>query len=261
MDVVVCGTGPMGTAVADGLRRADHVVRVLGRPASDRHAPSAFGGADVTLDFSIGPAVAPNVAAALEGGCRRFVIGTTAWEGSAATVEAALRSWDAAAVVAPTFSPGVTLLASVVEQLAASLGRIGGYDPYVVEWHRAGKRDRPSGTARELARRLLRGDPRKRRIGEGGDGPADTDALEVHGIRAGAAPGTHLVGWDAPGETVELRVTARGRDAYVAGAIAAAEWLMAATRAPGFHAFASVLDATAAPITAPTTPPLERSFS
>ncbi len=34
-----------------------------------------------------------------------------------------------------------------------------GYEPYVVEWHRRGKADRPSGTARDLARRILAAEP------------------------------------------------------------------------------------------------------
>ena len=48
------------------------------------------------------------------------------------------------------------------------------------------------------------------------------------------SPGMHLVGFDAAGETVELRITARDRTAYAAGVLAAAEWLRAG-RAIGRH--------------------------
>ena len=41
----------------------------------------------------------------------------------------------------------------------------------------------------------------------------------------------HLVGFDAAGETVELRLTARDRSAYAAGILAAADWLRARRRA------------------------------
>jgi dihydrodipicolinate reductase len=37
----------------------------------------------------------------------------------------------------------------------------------------------------------------------------------------------HIVGFDAPGESIELRLTARDRSAYVAGAILAADRLLA----------------------------------
>ena len=68
------------------------------------------------------------------------------------------------------------------------------------------------------------------------------EELDVSVIRAGAAPGMHLVGFDAPGESLEMRLTARDRSAYAAGAITAAEWLLAEPRAPGFHSFDDVVD-------------------
>ena len=66
--------------------------------------------------------------------------------------------------------------------------------------------------------------------------------LETVSIRAGASPGMHLVGFDAVGETVELRITARDRAAYAAGVLASADWLRRASRASGIHAFDVVVD-------------------
>jgi dihydrodipicolinate reductase len=53
----------------------------------------------------------------------------------------------------------------------------------------------------------------------------------------------HLVGFDAAGESLEMRLTARDRSAYAAGAITAAEWLLAEPRTPGLHSFDDVVDA------------------
>ena len=52
----------------------------------------------------------------------------------------------------------------------------------------------------------------------------------------------HLVGFDAAGETVELRLTARDRTPYAAGILAAADWLRRAPRTPGIHPFDPVVD-------------------
>jgi dihydrodipicolinate reductase len=52
----------------------------------------------------------------------------------------------------------------------------------------------------------------------------------------------HLVGFDAAGETVELRLTARDRSAYAAGILAAADWLTRVPREPGIHAFDPIVD-------------------
>ncbi len=61
-------------------------------------------------------------------------------------------------------------------------------------------------------------------------------------IRAGASPGMHLVGFDAVGETVELRLTARDRSAYASGILAAVDWLARAPRPAGLHSFDPVVD-------------------
>ena len=120
---------------------------------------------------------------------------------------------------------------------------IDAFDPYLVEWHRRTKADRPSGTARDLSRRILAGHPRKRRISDASrDGAPEPDELDVAVLRAGASPGMHLVGFDAPGESVEMRLTARDRSAYALGALAAADWLLRQPRAPGFHSFEDVVD-------------------
>lgn len=241
MNTVICGDGPMGRALADDLRESGQAARTLGRPAAGSHPPEAFHGVELVHEFSTASAVLANVSAALGAGCRRLVIGTTGWADDHHTVERLLVDHDAAAVVAPTFSPGATLLLRVTEQLAGALGRLGGYDPYVIEWHRAGKRDRPSGTANELARRLIGAHPAKRHVGGLGAGPAEPDALEVLSLRAGSAPGTHTVGFDAPGETLELQLTARDRRSYAAGARLAAAWLADERRPPGIHTFEAVI--------------------
>ena len=108
-------------------------------------------------------------------------------------------------------------------------GRFPDYDPYVFEQHRRTKPDRPSGTALAVAERLLPHLPSKReaRLAEGSGAP-DPDVLEVVALRAGSHPGMHIVGFDGPGEALELRITARDRSAYVAGALLAADWLAGA---------------------------------
>jgi dihydrodipicolinate reductase len=50
------------------------------------------------------------------------------------------------------------------------------------------------------------------------------------------------VTFDGPGESVELRLTARDRTAYADGALAAARWLVREQRAPGLHPFDAVVD-------------------
>ncbi|MGO9177678.1 MAG: dihydrodipicolinate reductase C-terminal domain-containing protein [Candidatus Limnocylindrales bacterium] len=239
---IILGDGPMGRAVATGLRERGEENAVLGRPPT-AHPPGVFSDADVVFEFSRGTAVLPNLVAGLTGGCRTFVVGTTAWAVSQPEIGALLTRYGASAVVAANFSFGVNLLGRLVDSASRMFGALPAYDPYVLEWHRRGKADRPSGTALQLGRRILDGHPAKRRLADGShDGPPATDELEVVSVRAGSSPGMHLVGFDAPGESVELRLTARDRSAYAMGAIAAADWLLRSPRRPGIHPFDRVVD-------------------
>jgi len=239
METLILGNGGLGRAIAAGCRdRGYPDPAVVGRPRGGRHDPGSLGSADVAFEATTGDAVVANVQALIDAGCRRLVIGTTGWDAERPRVDAILNEARAAAVAAANFSLAAVVFLRVVEETAALFGALGQFDPYIVEWHRRTKQDRPSGTARELARRITasaRGRP---------------DELEVAVVRAGGNPGTHLVGFDGPGEAVELRLIARDRVAYADGALAAAAWLMAEPRAPGLHAFDTVVDA----LLDPTTP-------
>lgn len=235
---IILGDGALGRAVQGAFlaraREADdpREVRVLGRPRTGQHAPGELGGADLIIEASRADAVVGNLSSALEAGARRAVIATTGWHADRARVASLLAEFDAAAVAAPNFSIGVVLFGRLVETAVGLFGPLEAFDPYLLEWHRRSKPDRPSGTAIDLRERIVAGHPRLA-------GPAD---LEVASVRAGASPGMHLVGFDAAGETVELRLTARDRSAYAAGILAAADWLTRTPRAAGLHAFDPIVD-------------------
>lgn len=232
MQTIILGDGHLGWAIATAAAERGERTPVLGRPAAAWHDLASIRGADVVVDATRGDAVAANVRASLEAGVRRFVIATTAWSAARDEVDAALRADGASAVVAANFSLGVNLFARLVEVAADLFGTVAGFDPYLVEWHRRTKADRPSGTALELAARIAQHHPLMSAAGE----------LETVAIRAGSSPGMHLVGFDAPGETVELRITARDRSAYAQGVLAATDWLRRAPRTSGIHPFDPVVD-------------------
>jgi 4-hydroxy-tetrahydrodipicolinate reductase len=239
LDTIIFGNGGLGRAIATALADRGTPPRVLGRPPAVRHDPATIGAPGVAIDASRGPAVLGNVEAALAAGCRRFVIATTAWDADRPAVEERLRSNLASAVASPNFSLGAAAFGRIVERATELLAPIEAFEPYLVEWHRRGKADRPSGTARDLARRILDRHPSKTRLA---DGTASPEALELAVVRAGASPGMHLVGFDAPGETIELRMTARDRSAYALGVVAAVDWLTSGSRPAGLHPFDAVVD-------------------
>jgi 4-hydroxy-tetrahydrodipicolinate reductase len=255
MRALILGAGNMGRAIRAALEaRGDEVVAMLGRPSPDRAQrpdPRSLGAIDVAFEFSHASTLLRNVDDALATGCRSIVVGTTGWAGdetAVATVLGRLLESNARAVVAPTFSLGAVLFADLAVEAARRFGRFTEYDPYVFEWHRRSKSDRPSGTALAIADRLIPHLPGKRRARlADGQGAPDPDVLEVVALRAGSSPGMHVVGFDAPGESIELRITARDRSAYVSGALLAADHLLADPDHPaGMTAFDELVRAMAA---------------
>lgn len=225
---IILGDGPLGQAIANALRARGDAVAIHGRPATGRHEPEAFRPANVVVDASRGDAVPANVEAAVAAGIRRLVIATTGWQADAEVVSARLRAAGAAAVVAPNMALGAAVFLRLVDEAARLAAAVGGFEPSVMEWHRRSKADRPSGTAREIVRRL------------GTVLPIDVEEVAV--LRSGSMPGMHVVGLDGPSETIELRLTARDRSGYAAGAVAAIDWLATAPRSAGIHAFDEVVD-------------------
>jgi 4-hydroxy-tetrahydrodipicolinate reductase len=228
MKLGVFGRGRLGGAIA--RLAGDAVSWQVGRDA--RHAELST--VDVLVDVSSGAAVGEHVAFALE---RRtpLVIGTTGWtmDDLAARVGARI-----GVLVAPNFSLTVAFLT----RLARLLGRFAMQDPaadvYLAEHHHARKKDAPSGTAHVLARALLESHPRKTRVVLAPpDRAVSPDELCVSVLRAGHTASSHVVGVDAPGETIELSHAARDLSPYARGALEAAAWIRTRT---GVHTMADV---------------------
>jgi len=50
-------------------------------------------------------------------------------------------------------------------------------------------------------------------------------AIDVSSTRAGSIPGTHVVGFDGPSDSVTLTHTVRDRSVFARGALEAARWV------------------------------------
>lgn len=244
MRYALVGYGRMGREIDEVARERGHRRVVVFDPEADgrgvrkRFDPRALSDVDVAFEFTRPAEAERNVELLVDAGVS-VVCGTTGWTPGRGLRKVA-RERGAGVIVAPNFSPGMSLFYRLVKEAAATLGAAGFHDPYLYELHHRGKVDAPSGTARRLAEVVATGDPRLPGIVEGDPGGKLPDgAMHVVGIRAGSEPGTHVVGFDSPFDTIELHHRARGRSGFALGAVLAAEWVR--TR-PGLHAFERVVD-------------------
>jgi 4-hydroxy-tetrahydrodipicolinate reductase len=199
----------------------------------------ALGDAAVAIDFSLPQGVAEHAQACLE---RRvaLLVGTTGFDAATRReLEGAARAIPL--LIAPNTSPGVAVMAHLIEVAARALG---GYDAEIVEVHHRTKRDAPSGTALAWGEAIARArgaelEPLAVFDRHGGSGPRRPGSIGFAALRAGDVVGEHTAVLAADGERVEFTHRATDRMVFAHGALLAAAWL--AGRPPGLYGMKDVL--------------------
>ena len=179
----VLGEGPWGLPIETDLAQA------LGRSRPD-----------VLVDFTLGESAGGHALLALRRGVR-VVCGAT---GIPPTDVAAIRECSAesglGAALIPNFSFGILLLARFCREALRYYP-----DVEVLELHHATKRDRPSGTARQL-----------RGVLEAAGAKAP---VPVHSIRLPGLVAHHEIVFGGPGETLTLRHDTSSRASFGPGVV------------------------------------------
>jgi 4-hydroxy-tetrahydrodipicolinate reductase len=195
-------------------------------------------GADVLVDFSL-----PDGSIKRLRECARFgtpiVMGTTGFS-DAQRAEIKKAAEKIPVVLSANMSPGVNVLAALVEQAARMLGPQ--YDIELVEFHHNRKLDAPSGTALMLAdaARAGRGGAGTLVHGRSGKALRIQGDIGVHAVRGGDVAGDHRVIFAGPSEVVEISHRALDRAVFARGALIAARF--AAGKKKGFFAMSDVMN-------------------
>ncbi|MDH7515235.1 MAG: 4-hydroxy-tetrahydrodipicolinate reductase [Bacteroidota bacterium] len=229
ISLAIIGYGKMGREIrAAAEERGMHIVSIID-PAQEGCTPAitdeSIGDADVCLEFTTPAAVVGNIRTCARVG-KNVVVGTTGWYHELAEVERIVAETGTAVLYASNFSIGVHIFTRLVELAARLFCFHPVYDVAVHECHHAAKKDAPSGTAYRIAEAIMRNDPRKTRlrVDTPSQGVAEGE-LSVSSSRVGFVPGTHIVMFDGPADTVELIHRARNRRPFADGALMAASWI------------------------------------
>jgi 4-hydroxy-tetrahydrodipicolinate reductase len=217
--------GRMGVAIAAILDEAGHTLAGGVDQGDDSAALAARS--DVLVDFSSPHALEANLDAAMAARVP-VVIGTTG------LAERHHFLIDNAAQTIPVLqtgntSLGVTLLAHLVRQAAASLGE--DWDIEIAETHHRMKVDAPSGTALLLGEAAAAGrgialDGHAERGRDGLTGARERGAIGFASLRGGSVAGDHAVHFLADNERLVLSHMAENPAIFARGALKAAEWLI-----------------------------------
>lgn len=238
------GYGRMGRIVHRLAEERGHRVTAIVDPHAPEATASALGSdlleqVDAVIDFSV-PATAQEHLLFYGRTGLPAVVGTTGWYDELPAIQAELQGTDAAIVWSGNFSIGVRLFSRLAAHAAGLFAPFTQYDALLHEFHHAGKADSPSGTALELAQAVQSEWARQSEVQTARlDRVRRPEELHLSSTRGGAIPGTHMVIFDSPADTVELIHRARTREGFAAGAVQSAEWVVGRR---GFFTLEQLLD-------------------
>ena len=232
MKIALVGYGKMGHMIEQCAKKAGHeVVVTVDTVAPDAQIKVAAGdgeavaravkssGAEGIIEFSHPTAVIGNIKALLPLGLP-LVVGTTGWNDKHEEIRAFAKDVGGTVMTAGNFSIGVNMFYKIVEEAAKIMADFNDYDVATWEAHHNQKADSPSGTALEIARRIMNGNKTKTEIvTDAFHERPQANQLHVSSTRCGNIPGTHKVFFDGTADTIELTHTARSREGFAVGAV------------------------------------------
>lgn len=198
--------GHMIEAVA--LERGHKIVAIVdeGRMDEWTKVPQA----DVAIEFTTPATARDNILRAWALGVP-VACGSTGWDAQALMNEDRRLHTKPMLVWKSNFSVGVNITFELNKLLAQMMAQQPQYTPSIKEIHHIHKLDAPSGTAKTLAEQIM------------ANGQTANGECPIESVREGEVPGTHIVTWDSPEDTIVLTHIAKGRRGFALGAVLAAE--------------------------------------
>ncbi|MCR5762219.1 MAG: 4-hydroxy-tetrahydrodipicolinate reductase [Treponema sp.] len=236
MKIALVGYGKMGHMLRETAESFGHsVVATIDTVAPDASVKVSAGdynavaeavkasGAEGVIEFSHPSAVMGNIQALLSLKLP-VVVGTTGWKDKESEVAGLAAKTGGTVMRSANFSIGVNVFYKIVEEASKLINNFDEYDVAVWEMHHNQKADSPSGTALEVARRVMLGNTKKTEmVIDAFHQKPESNQLHVSSTRCGRVPGTHTVFFDSPADTIELTHTARSRQGFASGAVHALE--------------------------------------
>ncbi len=238
MRIAIVGYGKMGHMIKNAAESKKHeIVATIDTFAEDASVKVSSDDtasivravksskADGIIEFSHPSAVMNNIRALLPLGLP-MIVGTTGWTDKENEVNKLAASCGGVIMHSSNFSIGVTMFYRIVEEAVKILQPYSEYDCAVWEMHHNQKVDSPSGTALEIASRILKNNSQKTEIVTNAfHNRPEKNQLHVSSTRCGSVPGTHKVFFDSSADTIELTHTARNREGFASGAVLSLERL------------------------------------
>lgn len=179
------------------------------------------GPADVLVDFTHADAAVGNIAWALDNGIHSVVGTTGIGEEEMAQIAERTASGDANVLIAANFALGAVLMMRFAEMAASVFDQC-----EIIELHHRGKRDAPSGTAIETARRVAGAMeasevPTVREQKVEGTRGGKVGPVRIHSVRLDGLVAHQEVLFGSTGQTLSIRHDSTDRSCFMPGVVMA----------------------------------------
>jgi len=223
MKIALVGYGKMGKAIEEIAMKNGHeiVLKITSKNLSDLNDEN-LQQADVAIEFTNPHSALNNLKKCFDANIP-VVCGSTGWLDHWQEIENYCTEKNGTLLFASNFSVGVNIFFELNKKLAALMNNRPEYSISIEEIHHTQKKDAPSGTAITLAEGIINNNHNKEKwvLGE----TANNAELSVTSKRIDPAPGTHIINYNSPIDSIEIKHTAHSRVGFASGAVLAAEFL------------------------------------
>lgn len=224
MKIALIGYGKMGHAIEKIAKQRGHeIVAVIDENNLSDFDSEAFRSADVAIEFTSPASAVENYLKCFRRGMK-VVSGSTGWTAEMERVKKECAANEGTFFWTSNFSIGVNVFFALNRYLAKLMAPLAAYSPELMEIHHIHKLDHPSGTAISLAKDIESGSGRIEAWTESEKEVNESTMLIKH-EREGEVPGTHIVSWESPVDSITIEHRAKSRDGFAVGAVMAAEWV------------------------------------
>lgn len=223
MKIALIGYGKMGKTIERiALNRGHEIVSIIDVDNLADFDSEAFRSADVAIEFTTPHTAFDNYLKAFAQGIP-VVSGSTGWTERMPEIKKMCENGEATFFWTSNYSIGVNIFFALNKYLSALMDNFADYTPAMKEIHHIHKLDHPSGTALTLAEGLI--DNVSRVDGWTEQPDCADNRLFIDHEREGEVPGTHIISWDSPADTITIEHKAKSREGFALGAVVAAEWV------------------------------------
>ena len=225
MPINVVGTGKMGQAVIESLTQTNQLGKVFNSQNQVTLEKLKNSKSETVIDCSIGEAFLKNLPLYLEAK-QKVVVVATAWYDHLEEVKKQVEQSQGTLFWADNYSISMMVYKRLIQISCQMLKNNPEFDIYGLELHHTAKKDSPAGTTKQIGQLILDNSQTKKEIlYDLPQGQISPRTLHIASLRGGTDNIVHDFYFDSPDELIEIKHSAKSRQAFVTGILKAVKFL------------------------------------